>query len=53
MKFACRHCHKEIEITQSERSKFGMKKLEDHEAECLQKMYPNFGRIVDMASKEL
>jgi hypothetical protein len=45
MKFRCRWCHEDIEISQTERAKNGLKKLEDHEVECFKQRNPNFGKI--------
>jgi hypothetical protein len=38
MKVQCSLCKKEIEITQSERAKHGLKKFDDHRAECVKKL---------------
>lgn len=38
MKRQCSICKEEIEITQSERAKHGLKLFDDHKAECVKKL---------------
>jgi len=39
MKYQCKWCKKEIEITQSEKAKTGLKKLDEHEMGCFKKRW--------------
>lgn len=52
MKFKCKWCHEDVEISQTERAKNGLKKLADHEAECFKQRNPNFGKIFAAAHRE-
>jgi hypothetical protein len=51
MKFECKYCHKSIEISQSERSRNGLQKLRDHEADCFKSQHPDFDNIINLASR--
>ncbi|MDD2246360.1 MAG: hypothetical protein PHC39_04680 [Proteiniphilum sp.] len=46
MKYKCKWCNCDIEITQSEKAKTGMKKLDDHEGSCFRRLNPNFESIM-------
>ena len=51
MKYNCKWCNAEIDISQSEKAKSGLKKVTDHEIECFKKKNPNFGKIMSEVQK--
>lgn len=51
MKYNCKWCDAEIDISQSEKAKTGLKKVTDHEIECFKKSNPNFGKIMGAANE--
>lgn len=47
MKYNCKWCKCDVEISQSDKAKTGMRRLHDHEADCFKKHFPKFESLVE------